>query len=251
MDFFSETGKDPPQELLESGHGHDDAHGGGAHIGGNDHHEGGHGEPWLVSYADLMTLLFGFFVLMYVFASATEKQKEAIKKSVSEYAGGEYTTEFREVAASLTEKIKEVDVDGEVSVFDSLDGVRIVSRGTLFFDSGSVVLKPKAASLINDIAKILIQKAGAFVIIVEGHTDDSPISTQFIPSNWELSALRAGTVVRIFEQVGLQRQKLRAMGLADTVPVLPNRDPKGRPVPANQAENRRIVIHIKRVEKGT
>ena len=247
MDFFSEAGKETPQELLDAENHHGDDHGSEGRTHAEEKVTGVHSEPWLVSYADMMTLLFGFFVLMYVFAASTEKQKEEIKKSVSEYAGGEYTTEFREVAASLTDKIKEIDLDSEVSVFDSLDGVRIVSRGTLFFDSGSVELNPKAASLIQDIAKILIQKAGAFVIIVEGHTDDNPISTPLIPSNWELSSLRSGTVVRIFEQVGLDRNKLRAMGLADTVPVLPNRDPEGRPVASNQAENRRIVIHIKRV----
>lgn len=247
MDYFSEIGKDPPAELLEA----EDHHEGGlSHGGDSPEGDGGHGEPWLISYADLMTLLFGFFVLMYVFAASTEKEKEQIKKSVSEYAGGEYTTEFREVTASLKDRIKEIELDGEVSVFDSLDGVRIVSRGTLFFDSGSVELKPKAASLILDVARILMQKAGTFVIVVEGHTDDSPISTPNIPSNWELSALRAGTVVRLFEQVGLARKNLRAMGLADTVPVLPNRDPQGNPIFNNQAENRRIVIHIKRTQEG-
>jgi len=232
------------------GEGHEQEHYEMPHLshGGhdNDHGDEGHGEPWLISYADLMTLLFGFFVLMYVFASADESVKEKIKKSVSEYAGGEYTTEFKEIAENLEDRIKEIDLEGEVSVFDTLDGVKIISRGTLFFDSGSTLLKPKAEALIFDIARILSKKAQNFIIFVEGHTDDSPINTLYIPSNWELSSLRAGTVVRIFEEVGLNREKLRPIGLSDTQPVLPNRDKQGNPIPVNQAENRRIVINIKK-----
>lgn len=215
---------------------------------GDDHdHEGEeHGEPWLISYADMMTLLFGFFVLMYSFASATDSGKEKIKQSVSEFAGGQYTTEFKEVATDIQKKVKEIQLEGQVDVFDSLDGVKIVSRGTLFFNSASTSLNPQARNLIDEIAKILKKKAQNMLILVEGHTDDIPIQTKAIPSNWELSSLRAGTVVRIFEQAGINRELLRALGLADTNPVLPNRTAQGVSIPENQAENRRIVIHIKK-----
>jgi len=231
--LFDNGGKDL---LLEETKVNFDGAGGGGHHGppgpssDHDEHEE-HGEPWLISYADLMTLLFGFFVLMYSFASANDEAKEKIKQSVSEFAGGQYTTEFKEVAQDIQKKIKDIELEGQVDVFDSLDGVKIVSRGTLFFDSASTALNPRARNLIDEIATILKVKAKSMLILVEGHTDDVPIQTQTIPSNWELSSLRAGTVVRIFEQAGVERDHLRALGLADTNPVLPNRNQQGEAIP--------------------
>jgi chemotaxis protein MotB len=258
MDPFEEGPplEDEPKELPgEHGQGTGHGHGGGGGGDHDDHEEsharhpekhgdGGHGEPWLVSYADMMTLLFGFFVLMYVFASSTPEQKEKIKQQVAEFAGAQYTTQFKEVADNLKLKVKEIDVEGQVDILDTMEGVKIVSKGTLFFDSGSFILNPKAQELMQEIAKALLARSKDFRIIVEGHTDDSPIALPTIPSNWELSSLRAGTVVRIFESMGLERTNLRALGIADTEPLLPNRDAQNNPIPANQAENRRIVIHV-------
>jgi chemotaxis protein MotB len=238
--------EDVPKELPggHGGGGHDDDEHQGHHNSANDHAEGGHGEPWLVSYADMMTLLFGFFVLMYVFATSSPEQKEKIKQQVAEFAGAKYTTQFKEVAENLKEKVKEIEVEGEVDILDTMEGVKIVSKGTLFFDSGAFALNPKANELMLEVAGVLLARSKDFKIVVEGHTDDNPISTPGIPSNWELSSLRAGTVVRIFETMGLVRTNLRALGIADTEPLLPNRDTQGNAIAANQAENRRIVIHI-------
>jgi len=73
---------------------------------------------------------------------------------------------------------------------------------------------------------------------VEGHTDDLPIHTQRFPSNWELSAARAASVVRFFIQQGIPKERLQAVGLADTQPRAPNTSPEDR------AKNRRVVIQL-------
>ena len=74
------------------------------------------------------------------------------------------------------------------------------------------------------------------------------VSKEF-PSNWELSSLRATTVIRLLDSKGLPHVNLRPMGLADTDPIVPNRDEKGASIPDNQAQNRRIVIRIQRIIK--
>jgi len=223
-----------------------------AHPAGHEeeHGEGGHGEPWLVSYADMMTLLFGFFVLMYSFASANPQQREEMRKRIAESMGSEYTSPFVDVIGEIKMTIEDAQLVKEVEVQDTFEGIRIISKGTLFFDSGSVTLKPQAEELLVKIAGVIVKRLKDFRVIVEGHTDDVPIATREIPSNWELSALRAGTVVRLWEAHGVARAQLRPMGLADIEPVAPNRDAQGVPIERNMAENRRIVIRIQKAPSG-
>lgn len=201
---------------------------------------------WLVSYADMMTLLLGFFVMLSAFSVPDASKMEALKKETSESMGGKYTKPFEQLSNSIQQTLQDIQLDKEVSVAQTDEGVTIVSKGTLFFDSGSSTMKESAATLMNKIADVLSKQAKDFRIIVEGHTDDSPIATKEFPSNWELSAVRAGSVVRLLEGKGLSRKNLRPIGLADTEPISPNRDAAGLPIPANQAENRRIVIRVQK-----
>jgi chemotaxis protein MotB len=87
-----------------------------------------------------------------------------------------------------------------------------------------------------------------YSITVEGHTDDVPIETNLFPSNWELSTARAASVVRALVANGIPAAKLRAAGYADIMPKAPNRDGAGRPIPENQAQNRRVVIKLEKIE---
>ena len=91
------------------------------------------------------------------------------------------------------------------------------------------------------------EKFRDYQITIEGHTDDAPISTAQFPSNWELSTARASAVVHYFLEQGIAAQKLRAAGYADTFPVAPNRDSAGKPIPENQARNRRVVIKLEKI----
>jgi chemotaxis protein MotB len=87
-----------------------------------------------------------------------------------------------------------------------------------------------------------------YMITVEGHTDDMPIGTGQFPSNWELSTARASAVVRYLINNGIPAAKLRAVGYAQVMPKVPNRDVTGRPIPENQAQNRRVVIKLEKIE---
>jgi chemotaxis protein MotB len=89
---------------------------------------------------------------------------------------------------------------------------------------------------------------GEYQVEVEGHTDNVPISTAKFPSNWELSSLRAINVAHIFEDTGIQKERLSAIAYADTRPEAPNTDAEGINIPENQAKNRRVVVHVTRHE---
>lgn len=199
---------------------------------------------WLVSYADMMTLLVGFFVMLLSFSKIDTAQFEKVKQETTKLFGGEYQIPFEEFANKLEDTIKENGLSGQVIVHKDANGVMVTFRGALFFDSGSVVLKKEALELLVRLEPTITQHAKDFGIVVEGHTDDNPINSGLIVSNWELSGLRASTVLRFFLEKGFHPQKLKALGMADTQPILPNRDETGKPIPDNQSQNRRVVLKI-------
>ncbi|MGK5084268.1 flagellar motor protein MotB [Bdellovibrionota bacterium FG-1] len=208
-------------------------------------HDDGDGN-WLVSYADMMTLLFAFFVIIAAFSTPDASKLEKLKESTSKSMGVDYVRPFTDLSNNLKTVLSQSDVGKEVSVSDTSDGLVISASGTLFFESGSVDLTPGAAVLIDHITDVLIANAKSFRIFVEGHTDDTPMHSEHYPSNWELSSARAGTVVRRLEGKGFPHSMLRPLGLADAEPLLPNRDDSGQVITENQAKNRRIVIRIQK-----
>ena len=216
-------------------------------------HDDGEGN-WLVSYADMMTLLFGFFVILSAFSTPDAGKMEKLKQETSKTMGVKYQNPYQEMTKALADILSESKLSDDVAISETDEGVTIVSKGTLFFDSGSTTLKPKAEELMAKVIDVLVKKAAKFKVTVEGHTDDSPMKSTTIPSNWELSSARASTVVRLFEEKGFPHDRLRPVGLADIEPVAANRDPQGKAIPDNQAQNRRIVIRVlrelpKRIEK--
>lgn len=208
---------------------------------------------WLVSYADMMTLMFGFFVMIAAFSKPDFEKIEKLKESTSTSMGGKYTKPFKDLSQELQAILKQKSLESDVDVQTDATGIAVISKGTLFFDTGSARLKDGALTLLQQIATLLKQRAKKedFQISVEGHTDDRPIISQQYPSNWELSSSRASTVVRLFESAGFPHNVLRPVGLADTEPLLPNRDDKGNAIPENQSKNRRIVIRIHNFSKPT
>ncbi len=131
---------------------------------------------------------------------------------------------------------------GAVEVRPRDNGVELNLRGAAFFDLASAEVKPGGIALLRDIAATLT--GTPYKVTVEGHTDNLPMESWLYPSNWELSSARASRVARFLIDHGVPRDHLRVEGLADTQPVAPNTDPAGRPIPENQAKNRRVVILV-------
>ncbi|MBC7692655.1 MAG: OmpA family protein [Methylotenera sp.] len=239
---------------------HDSGHGGGQDGGhesdspsplsfSHEHEESGHGEPWLVSYADLMTLLFGFFVILYSIANARNKSDDgqmiSIRKELAVYFGGKYISNTE----SAAEKIKSrVGVDPsllkEVAIVADPDRIRVVIQSQFLFESGSAEFNPKATPMITSMVNTLKTSGSNLNIRVEGYTDDVPITPGGkYPTNWELSTARASSVVRVFEKEGFSPESLTAVGYGSAHAAFPNLDSRGVPIPENRALNRRVVIH--------
>ena len=239
----------------------------------------GHMDDWLMTYSDMITLLLCFFV---VFLSATiikesnpppQEVVQIVQEPPKQVEQVSFQLPFSEPEPEpketiTTEPIVEM-AEAPLVLVPNADptankvmqnnfeqrGDRITSLemdSSAFFDSGSANISESGKAILRDVAANLKQEQFKdYQITVEGHTDDSPINTTAFPSNWELSTARASAVVHFFLSENIPAQKLRAAGYADTFPKAPNRDAGNKPIPENQAQNRRVVIKLEKIDKMT
>jgi chemotaxis protein MotB len=201
---------------------------------------------WLVSYADMMTLMVGFFVMLQSFSKTDAARFEQVKRSATKIFGGEYHMPYEKLTKKVKQVINQQNLNSQVLFTESDDGVIVSFRGALFFSSGSYELNKEALDLLEKLIPTIGENGKEMGIVVEGYTDNRPATGNKSFSNWELSSLRACAVLKLFEAKGFNRDKLRAQGFGDTHPVVPNEDDKGVSLPDNQAQNRRVVIKILR-----
>jgi chemotaxis protein MotB len=224
-------------------------------------------ERWLISYADFITLLFAFFVVMYAVsvvnigkytvlsealgdafggrgaASKTNTQVEAAALPLSNLIARrrlEAAKRDRERLELLARKLDSVLAplvkSGKVRVTQTARGVTLEINASVLFMEGDAGLTGDARETLQTVARLL--KDDPHALEVEGHTDTTPIHNPLFPSNWELSAVRASTVVRLFEESGVPARRLAALGRGANQPLASNDDPEGR------ARNRRVAITI-------
>jgi chemotaxis protein MotB len=206
------------------------------------------GEGWLVSYADMMTLLCGFFIMMFSMAKIDEPKFEKVKESVAKEFGGEYHPPSGELARFVTQVLQEAGVEKETTVRSDPMGVSVTFHATIFFETLSSELKEKGLEVMKKVTEALAERQKlnqvAYKIVVEGHTDSRPILSGPYPSNWELSSARASRVVRMFLDQGYPAKQLTAIGYADTYPENPERKEDGNFDEEAMAKNRRVVVRI-------
>lgn len=234
-------------------------------------------ERWLVSYADFITLLFAFFVVMYAVSSVNEGKYKVLSDSLTNAfsnttgrAGGqpialiqgappipskpiakpdklpeqkkadgkkaEQRQKMKNVAGNIMEALQPLVAQGKVRLLETSRGVTIEINDSVLFPAGQARLQPASVSAMRAIAQVLA--ASDFPITIEGHTDNVPIATTQFPSNWELSAMRATTVLRLFNDGGVGAERLTAIGYGETRPLETNTSPEGK------ARNRRVSILI-------
>lgn len=217
---------------------HGSAPGGG---GGHDEGEG----SWLVSYADMMTLLVGFFVILMSFSSVDQEKFDQIRKEATKTFGGTYQQPFADMANQIKGTLDKRGLGDQFVVKESPVGVDISFLGTVFFNTGEADIKPEGLVLLRDLLPVLKTEASGFDVMIEGHTDDVPLAPKGeVRSNWELSSLRACRVLSVFEQAGFPRIRLTAVGYGEARPIVPNRDAQGVPILVNMSQNRRVVIKL-------
>lgn len=227
-------------------------------------------ERWLVSYADFITLLFAFFVVMYAISSINEGKyrvlSDALMSAFREQpgsprlvvldershgilpgggdpigepgspGGGAEGEAMKQAARSLMRELAPLVQQGQARVEQTAQGLSVELSASALFASGEAALQANALPALEAVARVLAGTKND--IRVEGHTDNVPINVPLYPSNWELSSARAGTVVRLLSERGVASERLSAVGYADTRPIDSNASAEGR------ARNRRVNILI-------
>lgn len=228
------------------------------------HEEHENHERWLVSYADFITLLFAFFVVMYSVSSVnvgkyrtvSESIKAALNPVVSPpsspsafslnankpaltapNAPGSREVVIRRLR-NLAQVINRSPQMSRVKIVEKVNGdIVITIPDQVLFNSGEAAVRPEALRFLEGLGTAILELNRH--TRVEGHTDNVPIRTAQFPSNWELSAARAVMVVRVLSELyGVPADHLAAVGLADTRPVTANSDAEQR------AKNRRVEVVI-------
>lgn len=204
-------------------------------------------EDWLVTYADAITLLMAFFVMLLTFAEfdipAYEELTSAIAQNVGKREQAQSTTQSLKI--EVQDMVFDANADQVVEVSSDEKGVVIELQSNAFFKPASAEIVTVAIPVLNKLAETLsAPRYELYNVVVEGHTDDGSINTPQFPSNWELSTGRASSVVRLFESNDVDRSRLTAAGYADTRPKVPNRDLDGKPIAENRATNRRVVLRL-------
>ncbi|HZV64778.1 MAG TPA: OmpA family protein, partial [Telluria sp.] len=142
------------------------------------------------------------------------------------------TTLAKDLSATLAPLVKE----GKVRVTQNSRGVSVEINASVLFDPGDATLTAESKEALRAVAVLL--KDDPHAVQVEGHTDTTPIRNALFPSNWELSAVRASSVVRLFIDSGVDPARLTAVGHGANIAVAPNDNPEGR------ARNRRVAVTI-------
>ncbi len=199
------------------------------------------------SFADLVTSLMAFFVLIVSISTMNQRKIEYIQESIQEEV---LKKEFEKPFTTLEDKIKEIidskNLQKDVFVESDNTGINITFSSGILYKSGSADLQNSMTPFLEEMSKMIREmKYEDILIEVEGHTDDVPIRTIKFPSNWELSASRATNVVRFFMRQGIKKGKLKASGFADSRPKVPN-IVDGRPNRKNRAANRRVKVSVRR-----
>lgn len=255
-----------------------------------------HGELWIVSYADMVTLLFGFFVILFSLSQVDDKKFNSMAEEMAESFKGDVASkkesdqgllmEARQIRAlqmlvamlNLGENVEQAvenierkvaagksmevardllmkDIkqnqdqlrELQLAVTDKSDQIEIALPDTMLFESGTADLTPKARVGLKSIASYLMKIQGLTGLEVVGHTDSlPPARSSKFPSNWALSAARAGAVAEELLRHGVSSKSLVTRGMASLAPLFPERRGDGSLIPQNLPKNRRVSIIVKK-----
>ncbi|MDB5047466.1 MAG: OmpA/MotB [Fibrobacteres bacterium] len=204
-------------------------------------------EDWLMSYADMVTLLMAFFLAMLSVSHVDPVLFEQMKKGLRSDIGKDkdVKTPLGEIKHDLDSLLADQRKRGEVNIDLGRDGIIVEFSSSAIYDPGKADIGPSARANMDKVADAIQRiEYYKFAVDIEGHTDNIPINTLQFPSNWELSVSRATNIVKYLIGKGIPSERLKAAGYADTKPKVPNVDGDGKPISSNQAKNRRIVLKI-------
>jgi chemotaxis protein MotB len=197
-------------------------------------------DRWLISYADLMTLLLALFIVLYA-AADKERAKQIVDSFSAQNISGSGIlpgqSSDKEVPHSFEKSLLENPVlIKNTKMRQTGEGLIVSLSEAGFFAPGEAEIGVEAENVIATLADNL--KTTEYKIRVEGHTDSLPISNARYPSNWELSTARASSVLILLSEKGIAPERLSAAGYGGFQPIADNSTPEGR------TQNRRVDVVI-------
>ena len=208
-------------------------------------HRGG----WIVSYADMMTIILTFFILLLSISTIAQTKYELLVQAFT----GEKAGNLMEVKEKIDKVIEEQRLGGEIATKMDKDGLTIEFSNALLFESGDADLRPQAEVVFEPIERHLVDDLeNHYGLVIEGYTDDVPISNARFASNWELSSSRAIHVMERLNQAGLDPRRVSVKGYANTRPAtdVDISDPgelaalSPEELETVRAANRRVIIRV-------
>jgi chemotaxis protein MotB len=203
-------------------------------------------EDWLLSYADMITLLMAFFIVLVSMSKIDPNKYEQVQAGMAKDVGNrEVTKPLQDLKSELLGEVAGAGVEDSVDVGKDDKGIVLNLASGTVFKPGSADVRPEILPLMKEIVGTLNQQRfSGYQVEIQGHTDDTPVKTQQFPSNWDLSAARALATLRLLSELGVKQSRMKLSAMADTAPRVPNRSESGKPYPENQAINRRVELHI-------
>lgn len=206
-------------------------------------------DGWLMTYADMITLLLCFFI---IFVSTSEPKEDKLAAATrgmqARFGTVDLTTPFQGAFRSIQGVIDKNETQKTMSVEKTEKGLQLEISSTTYYAPNLADLKPEQIPVLSEMIQGL--KSDIFKqynIVIEGHTDDSePKNSSYFPTNWELSSARASRMARFFVEQGFDAKRIRAVGYAGYSPKVPNYDKQGNPIEINRERNRRVVIKLER-----
>jgi chemotaxis protein MotB len=212
--------------------------------------EGGEKDRYLITYADLITLLLGLFILLYTASNLDAQKYEKMVNAIGNVFGGEHQTikvipdseipiapPLGNLKSDINSLIEKNNYTSSIKLEENSRGVTIHILEDIVFPSGSSELKKSSKIVLQQLSAIIKKLPND--IRIEGHTDNVPISTSQFPSNWHLSVARAlSTAYYLMTEQGLDPEKLSIVGYSEYKPLDSNENLSGR------ATNRRVDIII-------
>jgi chemotaxis protein MotB len=210
-------------------------------------HGGGGGERWLLTYADLITLLLAFFIIMYAGSKADLEKFNRLARGLAQAFGGgggpidtggegvlgqganifDFGTlsperrQFLAISDKLQQFATEQGQQENISVNMRKEGIAVTLSNALLFPSGGVELSPAARSTLAKIGELIRPLPNE--IRIEAHTDNLATDSSIYPTNWELSAARASRVARsLSEEENIEASRLAVLGYGEYRPLSPN-----------------------------
>ena len=219
-------------------------------------------DGWMDTFADTMTLLLTFFILLYSISAVDSEKLKQLSEALQYSLTGESSieevqsiddlkvelekgTKYEDLAAKLNEIIEQNSLTDEIKIREEDRGIVLELDESILFDSGKADIKPSSIPILDTISKIINETDNE--IVAEGNTDDVPVKNAEFDSNWELSTKRALSIVKyLIENKNINPNRISIKGYGEFNPIAPNDTQE------NKSKNRRVDILVveERVSKN-